>query len=207
MLLDTDVLLDVALDRQPHADAAAEILDRLEHGRERALHRLAQRLELLLPRRAVARWPERARFHPRPDSPSWRWRRPTRGAVRYAAELPMRDFEDALQVAAARTCGAQHIVTRKRQGLRPFADPGAHPVRGAPRVVSAAEAPDTRTRPVVRAACSVGWAGGEYPMLRAAWATGHRAPGTLPVPWRTLTVIPNISEESKVPTLRPGSCI
>ena len=24
----------------------------------------------------------------------------------------MRDFEDALQVAAARACGAQHIVTR-----------------------------------------------------------------------------------------------
>ena len=33
-------------------------------------------------------------------------------AVRYAAALPMTDFEDALQVAAARACGAQHIVTR-----------------------------------------------------------------------------------------------
>ena len=33
-------------------------------------------------------------------------------AIRYAAELPMPDFEDAMQVAAARACGARHIVTR-----------------------------------------------------------------------------------------------
>ena len=33
-------------------------------------------------------------------------------AVRYAASLPMADFEDAMQVAAARACGAEYIVTR-----------------------------------------------------------------------------------------------
>ena len=33
-------------------------------------------------------------------------------AIRYAAGLPMADFEDAMQVAAARACGAQNIVTR-----------------------------------------------------------------------------------------------
>ena len=33
-------------------------------------------------------------------------------AIRYAAGLPMGDFEDAMQVAAARACGARHIVTR-----------------------------------------------------------------------------------------------
>lgn len=33
-------------------------------------------------------------------------------AVRYAASLPMPDFEDAMQAAAARACGARHIVTR-----------------------------------------------------------------------------------------------
>ncbi len=33
-------------------------------------------------------------------------------AIRYAAALPMTDFEDAMQVAAARACGAEHIVTR-----------------------------------------------------------------------------------------------
>ena len=33
-------------------------------------------------------------------------------AVHYAVSLPMTDFEDAMQVAAARACGAQRIVTR-----------------------------------------------------------------------------------------------
>ena len=35
--------------------------------------------------------------------------------IRYAAELPMKDFEDAMQVAAARACAARHIVTRNVQ--------------------------------------------------------------------------------------------
>ena len=38
--------------------------------------------------------------------------------MRYAAGLPMTDFEDALQVAAARACGARYIVTRN---VRDFA--------------------------------------------------------------------------------------
>ena len=38
--------------------------------------------------------------------------------ILYAASLPMRDFEDAMQVAAARACGARHIVTRN---LRDYA--------------------------------------------------------------------------------------
>ena len=33
-------------------------------------------------------------------------------SIRYAAELPMQDFEDAIQVATARSCGASQIVTR-----------------------------------------------------------------------------------------------
>ena len=39
-------------------------------------------------------------------------------ALRYAVSLPMADFEDAMQVAAARACGARHIVTRN---VRDFA--------------------------------------------------------------------------------------
>ena len=40
-------------------------------------------------------------------------------SVRYAAGLPMADFEDALQAAAARACDARYIVTRN---LADFAD-------------------------------------------------------------------------------------
>ena len=36
MLLDTDVLIDVALERRPHSELASEILDRLEYGRQNA---------------------------------------------------------------------------------------------------------------------------------------------------------------------------
>ncbi len=36
ILIDTDVLVDVALDRQPFSDAAAELLDRLQTGPKRA---------------------------------------------------------------------------------------------------------------------------------------------------------------------------
>ena len=39
-------------------------------------------------------------------------------SIRYAAALEMRDFEDAMQVAAAHACGAQQIVTRN---IRDFA--------------------------------------------------------------------------------------
>ena len=39
--------------------------------------------------------------------------------MRYAAGLPMTDFEDALQVAAAQACDARYIVTRN---VRDFAD-------------------------------------------------------------------------------------
>jgi hypothetical protein len=36
ILLDTDVLIDVALDRRPYSDLASELLDRIEHGAEAA---------------------------------------------------------------------------------------------------------------------------------------------------------------------------
>ena len=111
MLLDTDVLLDVALDRRPHADAAAEILDRLERGRERAFiawHSVSNFYYLVAPSHGGASARDfildLTRFVAVAETDT--------RAVRYAAELPMRDFEDALQVAAARACGARRIVTR-----------------------------------------------------------------------------------------------
>ena len=126
MLLDTDVLIDVALDRHPHADAAAELLDRLERGRENAFiawHTVSNFYYLVAPTRGgpsardfiveLTRFVEVAATDTR--------------AVRFAAALPMRDFEDAMQVAAARACGAQHIVTRNVQRLRPFAHPRHSP--------------------------------------------------------------------------------
>ena len=111
MLLDADILIDVALDRHPHSGPAAYLLDRIERERQRAFvawHTVsnfyylvssavggADARELILDLlRFVSVAPADAE------------------GVRYAASLPMRGFEDTIQVAAARACGAQHIVTR-----------------------------------------------------------------------------------------------
>ena len=52
-------------------------------------------------------------------------------AVRYAAELPMMDFEDALQVAAARACGASAHRDEEHQGLPTVSHSCGQAARGA----------------------------------------------------------------------------
>ena len=111
MLLDTDVLVDVALDRIPHSGPSSELLDRIEHGLESASmawHSVSNFYYLVSPSRGG----ESTRDFI-VDLTRFLAVAPTdTEAVRYAAELPMADFEDALQVAAARVCGARVIVTR-----------------------------------------------------------------------------------------------
>ena len=111
ILLDTDVLVDIALDRHPHSESASELLDRIEHGAEAAYiawHSVSNLYYVIAP--AVGGVSARdfivelTRFVAVAMTD-------TEG-IRYAAELPMADFEDAMQVAAARACGARHIVTR-----------------------------------------------------------------------------------------------
>ena len=111
ILLDTDILIDVALDRRPYSDPASELLDRVEHGEEAACvawHSVSNLYYVVVPalggvsaRDFIS---ELTRFIGVASTD-------TEG-IRYAAELPMADFEDAMQVAAARACGARHIVTR-----------------------------------------------------------------------------------------------
>ncbi len=111
ILLDTDVLIDIALDRRPHSGPAAELLDRIEHGAESACiawHSVANLYYLVAPARGGVSTRdfivELTRFVAVASTDT--------EAVRYAAALPMADFEDAMQVAAARACGARQIVTR-----------------------------------------------------------------------------------------------
>ena len=111
ILLDTDVLLDVGLARQPYAPTMVEVLNRLQRSPREAFiawHTISNLFYLI----ARARGGAAARdfileliqfVQVAPTSTE---------AVRYAASLPMADFEDAMQVAAARACGAEHIVTR-----------------------------------------------------------------------------------------------
>ena len=111
ILLDTDVLIDIALDRRPHSVPASELLDRIEHGAENAYvawHSVSNLYYIVAPARGGVSTRdfivELTRFVAVASTDT--------EAVRYAAELPMADFEDAMQVAAARACGARHIVTR-----------------------------------------------------------------------------------------------
>ena len=111
MLVDTDVLIDVALDRRPHSGPSSDLLDRLERGDRRgfvAWHTLSNFYYLVTSARGAADTrdfiAELVRFVAVAPADT--------GALRYALSLPMADFEDAMQVAAARACGARHIVTR-----------------------------------------------------------------------------------------------
>ena len=111
ILLDTDVLIDVALDRHPFSDPASALLDLIEQSRTKAFvawHSLSNLYYIVAPARGGVRTRdfilELTRFVDVAATGT--------KAIRYAAELPMADFEDAMQVASARTCGARYIVTR-----------------------------------------------------------------------------------------------
>ena len=118
MLLDTNILLDVALERQPHYHLAAAILNHLipQPGRGCvAWHTIATFYYLASRDLGDAQTRDFIRtmttFLTVPPTDS--------AALRYTLALPMRDFEDAMQVAAAHTAGAPYIITRN---TRDFAD-------------------------------------------------------------------------------------
>ena len=111
VLLDTDVLLDVALAREPHVSASAEVLRWAEREGEAAVawHSLTncanllkgsgrEFLQQLLQIVTVA----------------------TVGTedARRALSLPMKDVEDAFQVSAALAWGADFIITRNLEDYR-----------------------------------------------------------------------------------------
>ena len=126
ILIDTDVLVDVALDQYPFSEASAQVLDLVESGYERACiawHSISN-LYYLVSRRHRG-------FNTRDfivdlthivDVATTDVE-----GVRYAASLPMKDFEDALQVAAARACGATMIVTRNLKDYQQSPIPAVSP--------------------------------------------------------------------------------
>ena len=132
ILLDTDVLIDVALDRRPHSAPAAELLDRIEHGAETAFiawHSVSNLYYLVTPalggvsaRDFIV---ELIRFVAVAATGA--------DAIRYAAGLPMEDFEDAMQVAAARACGAPAHSHQEHPRLPTLSHPRGPPPGRAQR--------------------------------------------------------------------------
>ena len=117
ILLDTDILLDVALNREPHVEHSAALLGVLESRPRMAFvawHTLSNFYYLVSPTRgkddAREFLVELTRFvSVAPTNTE---------AFHQAAFLPLRDFEDALQVAAAQACGASFIATRNVKDFR-----------------------------------------------------------------------------------------
>lgn len=124
LLIDINVLLDVAL-RRPGAAASGRLLGLCgaQHEAWLAWHSIAT-LAYLIERqqsdissrdfiRGMLAWADVAQ---------------TGSADALAAlDLPMRDFEDALQVAAAMACGAQCIVTRNERDFKGSPVPALSP--------------------------------------------------------------------------------
>jgi len=111
VLVDADVLLDVALDLRPHVGQSTDLLDSLERSSAAgfiAWHTVSNFYYLSVVRRGR---PAARQFvtellafiNVAPTSTE---------DMRYAARLAMRDLEDAMQVAAARACKADVIATR-----------------------------------------------------------------------------------------------
>ncbi len=111
ILIDTDVLIDTALNRAPHADASSALLDVLEdrHGMGVvSWHTLSNFFYLVAPKKGGsetrAYLEELSRFVQVAST--------TTESLRYACQLHMKDFEDAMQVAAAVAGKAEVIATR-----------------------------------------------------------------------------------------------
>ena len=125
LLIDINVVLDVALQRHG-APGSARLLALCgrQHEAWLAWHSIAT-LAYLIERqkksaissreliRGILGWADVARTG-RPDALA-------------ALELPMRDFEDALQVAAAMACGAQFIITRNERVFKASPVPALNP--------------------------------------------------------------------------------
>ena len=105
ILVDSDVLLDVALIREPHAERSAAVLRWAEAGGDAAVawHSLSNCAYLLKGRgrRFLRELVEIVEVAP-----------VSTADARRALELPMADLEDAFLAAAALAWGADAIVTR-----------------------------------------------------------------------------------------------
>ena len=125
VLVDTDVLIDLALDRSPHSKPAGLLLDLLQKRRAEgflAWHSASNFYYLVAPKRGKA--DSRAFLL---DLAQFMEIAPTTtDSLRQAGRLELRDFEDAMQVAAAIACGAEVIATRN---LRDYGGSPIKPVR------------------------------------------------------------------------------
>jgi predicted nucleic acid-binding protein len=116
-LFDTNVVLDVLLDRQPHAEASAVVWEAVETGGGEGMlaahavttiHYLVRKETGAVKARQVVSAVLRVFAVAAVDG----------AVVHEALQLPFSDFEDAVTAAAARAAGCECIVTRDPKGFR-----------------------------------------------------------------------------------------
>jgi predicted nucleic acid-binding protein len=117
ILFDTNVVLDVLLDRQPHAEASAAAWAAVETGAAEgmlAAHAVTTIHYLLRKQSGNLKAGRNVAAILRVFAVA-----AVDGAVvQEALQLPLSDFEDAVTAAAARRAGCQCIVTRHLRGFR-----------------------------------------------------------------------------------------
>ena len=117
ILIDTDVLLDVALDRTPHSEASARVLEVVETGSIEAVvawHTISNLYYLL----ASSSPRKQALAFIRDLSSIVDVARVDSNALKIALSLDLTDFEDSMQVASALSAEAEVIVTRNTRHFR-----------------------------------------------------------------------------------------
>jgi predicted nucleic acid-binding protein len=117
VLFDTNVVLDVLLNRPPHADASAAVWSAVETGLAEgvlAAHAVTTVHYLIRKKRGNAGARRALSSLLRVfqvaavDGP----------VIQEALQLPFSDFEDAVTAAAARSAGCDYILTRDPKGFR-----------------------------------------------------------------------------------------
>jgi predicted nucleic acid-binding protein len=116
-LFDTNVVLDVLLDRQPHAEASAVVWEAVETGGGEGMlaahavttiHHLVRKETGAVKARRIVSAILRVFAVAAVDG----------AVVHEALQLPFSDFENAVTAAAARAAGCECIVTRDPKGFR-----------------------------------------------------------------------------------------
>lgn len=115
--MDTNVILDVLLDRQPHREASAAIWASIETGRSEgflAAHAITT-IHYLIQRELGA---ARAKQLMALILLVFRVAAVDSAGIEQALRLPLADFEDAVTAAAALNSGCEFVVTRDPKGFR-----------------------------------------------------------------------------------------
>lgn len=132
--IDTDIVIDVGLDRQPHSRLSGKLLDSILHGKGEgyiAWHTISNIYYILSSNKNESLIREFI-----DDLNSFLTVVKTGNAdIKFALKLALKDFEDSLQVAAAVRCGADVIVTRNLKHYKASPIPVASPANAIEWIV------------------------------------------------------------------------